>query len=135
MIPLDDLIVYQRAMDLGDIVWSTVKDWEYFAKQTIGRQLVRSADSVSANIAEGHGRYHYGDRRQFAYYARGSLYESETWLRKSATRQLIPPHLVKELNEQTGELGRILNGYINTSAASNRNRRTLDVWLLRIADP
>ena len=88
MIPLDDLIVYQRAMDLGDVVWNTVKDWDYFAKQTIGRQ--------------------------FAYYARGSLYESGTWLRKSATRQLIPPHLVKELNEQTGELGRILNGYIKS---------------------
>ena len=69
---------------------------------------------MSANIAEGHGRYHYGDRRQFAYYARGSLYESETWLRKSATRQLITPHLIKELNEQTGELGRILNGYIKS---------------------
>ena len=44
MIPLDELIVYQRAMDLGDIVWNTVNDWDYFAKQTIGRQLVRSAD-------------------------------------------------------------------------------------------
>ena len=114
MIPLDELIVYQRAMNLGDSVWSIVNNWDGFAKHTIGRQLVRSTDSVSANIAEGHGRYHYGDRRQFAYYARGSLYESETWIRKSSTRRLIPPTVVKELNEQTDELGRILNGYIRS---------------------
>jgi four helix bundle protein len=70
---LEDLHVYQLAMDIGERVWEIVLDWNYFARDTIGKQLVKAADSVAANISEGWGRYYYKENRQFCYYSRGSL--------------------------------------------------------------
>ena len=111
---LDDLEVYKLAMGFGDHIWKLVKSWSVFEQRTIGIQLVRAADSVAANIAESHGRYHYGERRQFSYYARGSLTESESWLAKCEARRLIPEHEVKELIQDAGQLGRMPNGYIRS---------------------
>ena len=55
---LEDLEVYQLAEKFSDDVWAIVIKWDYFAKDTVGKQMVRSADSNTANIAEGYGRYH-----------------------------------------------------------------------------
>ncbi|MFC1732623.1 four helix bundle protein, partial [candidate division KSB1 bacterium] len=60
-----------------------------FEKDTIGKQLVKAVDSISSNLSEGYGRYHFNDSRQFCYYSRGSLYESLTWIKKSYNRKLI----------------------------------------------
>lgn len=49
---LEDLEVYQLAESFGDEVWFIVHEWDYFAKDTIGKQIVRSADSIGANIAD-----------------------------------------------------------------------------------
>jgi transglutaminase/protease-like cytokinesis protein 3 len=57
LIKLDDFDIYKIAMEIGEDVWNIVKDWESFAKNTIGNQIVRSADSIAANIAEGYGRF------------------------------------------------------------------------------
>ena len=67
---LDDLQVYQLAMDIGEKVWKLVIDWDYFAKDTIGKQLVRAADSIAANLSEGFGRFYYKENKQFCYYSR-----------------------------------------------------------------
>ncbi|MFC4210150.1 four helix bundle protein [Pedobacter lithocola] len=40
-------------------MWNIVITWDYFSKDTIGKQLCRAANSISANIAEGYGRYHF----------------------------------------------------------------------------
>ena len=47
----ENLRVYQLAESLSDFTWVVVIKWDYFSKDTIGKQLVRSADSVGANIA------------------------------------------------------------------------------------
>jgi four helix bundle protein len=80
---LTDLRIFQDAEALAHSVWKIVKPWDHFARRTVGEQLVRSADSVGANIAESYGGYHYGDRIRFLYYARGSLYETRFWLRQA----------------------------------------------------
>jgi four helix bundle protein len=49
---LEDLQVYQLSMSLGDRIWDIVVNWDYFAKDTIGKQLVKAADSVASNISE-----------------------------------------------------------------------------------
>ncbi len=85
---LEDFRVYQMSMELGEEVWKLVKDWDYFAKDTIGKQLVRSMDSVAANLSEGYGRFHFKEAKNFSYYSRGSLYESKTWLTKAKNRNL-----------------------------------------------
>ncbi len=52
---LEEFRVYQMSMDLGEEVWDIVLKWDYFAKDTVGKQLVRAIDSVSANLSEGYG--------------------------------------------------------------------------------
>jgi four helix bundle protein len=54
----ETLRVYRAAERLSDAVWRIVGKWSGLAKDTLGQQLVRAADSIGANIAEGDGRYH-----------------------------------------------------------------------------
>jgi four helix bundle protein len=56
---LEDLEVYNLAEQFGDQVWFMVAKREFFAKDTVGKQFVRAADSIAANIAQGFARYHY----------------------------------------------------------------------------
>lgn len=77
---LEELKVYQLSMDLGEKVWNIVQHWNWFAKDTVGKQLVKATDSIAANLSEGFGRYHYLEAKHFGYYSRGSLYETKTWL-------------------------------------------------------
>ena len=55
---LEELQVYQLAMDIGEKTWAVINNWGQFSKNTIGYQLVRSADSIAANLSEGYGRFH-----------------------------------------------------------------------------
>ncbi len=55
----------------------------------MGYQIIRSADSIAANIAEGYGRYSPADRKNFYRYARGSFEETKAWLRKAIQRKII----------------------------------------------
>ncbi len=56
---LEGLKVYQLAMNIGEKIWAVVGKWDYFARDTVGKQLVKSVDSIAANISEGFGRFHY----------------------------------------------------------------------------
>jgi len=49
---LEDLEIYKMAMDIGERIWEIVDKWDLYTKRTIGEQLVRSADSIAANISE-----------------------------------------------------------------------------------
>src|SRR6188472_779675 len=86
---LDNLRVYQLAMQLGEDAWALTADWQWFEKSSMVLQLVRSADSVAANISEGYGRYSFKENARFCYYARGSLRETMTWLTKAHNRKLM----------------------------------------------
>ncbi|HET9052824.1 MAG TPA: four helix bundle protein, partial [Cyclobacteriaceae bacterium] len=68
---LEEFKAYQKAMELGESVWKEVVRWGILEKDTIGKQLIRSCDSIAANLSEGLGRYHYKETRNFSYYARG----------------------------------------------------------------
>jgi len=102
---LEELRVYKQSMKLGRNVWQIVNTWGFFNRDTIGKQLVRSADSVAANISEGFGRYHYKEVRQFGYYSRGSLYETKTWLTKAHERNLIPNEIFERIIEDINNIG------------------------------
>lgn len=111
---LEDLEIYHLSMIFSEKVWEVVLLWDYFAKDTIGKQWVRAADSISANISEGFGRYSFIDSRRFYYIARGSLYESKTWLDKSKNRNLISEKIHKTLYNELNILGYKLNKFIKT---------------------
>ena len=111
---LTDIEVYVLSEELSNKIWNIVKRWNYFERRTVGKQLVKAADSVSANIAECHGRFHYKDKQKFGYYARGSLEETKSWVRKSFVRRLITKGQIREIKEYMEKIGPKLNGLIRT---------------------
>lgn len=119
---LEDLAIYNLAMEIGDCVWNIVVQWNYFAKDTVGKQWVRAIDSVGANISEGFGRNTFKDSRSFYYIARGSLYESKTWLDKAKNRNLISEEY-QILLDNHNKLGIKLNNFISkhTSLMNSKN--------------
>lgn len=119
----ESLHVYQLSEKLSDLIWKTVEGWSSMARDTVGKQIVRAADSIGANIAEGCGRGTYRDNRRFVDNARGSLYETRHWLRRAFVRNLLPQQQVARIRELTNELGPRLNAYRNSlkrrAAAAN----------------
>ena len=111
---LEDFKVYNLAMKVGEDIWVIVNQWNYFEKDTMGKQLVRSSDSMAANLAEGLGRYHFKDSKNLAYYSRGSLFETKAWLTKSHHRKLISDHDYTRLLEELDVIGKMINGYIKS---------------------
>jgi four helix bundle protein len=87
------------------------------AFETIGRQLIRSADSIGANIAEGTGRGSFQDNRRFVRNARGSLYETRHWLRRAHARRLMSAEEIKTVKPVLDELGPRLNAYLRSIGA------------------
>jgi four helix bundle protein len=111
---LQGLRIFHLAETLADDIWSEVLAWKSFARQTVERQLVEAAVSVGSNIAEGYGRFHYKDNRQFQFYARGSLHETVYWLCRASKRNLISEERYESLITRTQELIPQLNAYIRT---------------------
>ena len=110
----ENLQVYQLAESLADEIWNVVNVWDKFAKVTIGKQIVRAADSIGANIAEGTGRGSFQDNRRFVRMARGSLNETQHWLRRAYRRGLMNSNQTNKLKPIIDELAPKLNAYIKS---------------------
>jgi len=110
----EKLEIYQLSERLADKIWTIVLKWQYLPQDTVGKQLVRSADSIGANIAEGSGRGTNQDYKRFLKIRRGSLYETKHWLRRSYKRQLLLPEQINELSPIINELTPKLNAYIRS---------------------
>lgn len=111
---LEEFRVYQDAMEMGEDIWKIVIRWDFFAKDTMGKQLVRATDSVAANMSEGLGRFHYKETKNFSYYSRGSLFETKTWLTKANNRKLIDDEQFSKLIKTIDDIGVKLNNYIRS---------------------
>jgi four helix bundle protein len=85
----EDLRIVEQAENLCDAIWDEVTRWDYFAKDTVGKQIVKAADSIGANIVEACGRHHQRDVINFLYFSRGSLNETRFWLRRASKRRLL----------------------------------------------
>ena len=110
-----ELDVYQLAEDLSDLIWNAYDDWSTKAQRTIGYQIIRSSDSIAANLAEGYGRYTPADRKNFYRYARGSFEETKAWLRKLIRRKVINKEEVMQYTKIIDELGPKLNAFIRST--------------------
>jgi four helix bundle protein len=120
---LNDLEIYREAMDIGEEIWSIVLGWDYFAKDTIGKQVVRSADSIAANLSEGYGRFHFKENQKFCYYSRGSAEEPQTWIEKAARRNLAERETARILYDRLETFKKRLNAYIRTIGSSDTSSR------------
>ena len=108
----EDLKVLQFAELIADEIWKQVVTWDKFARDVVGSQLTRAADSIGANVAEGFGRFHYGEKIQFLYYARGSLFETKYWLNRAKVRNLVSSGLAQDFANRLTDLARQLNSFI-----------------------
>jgi four helix bundle protein len=113
-----DLTVYRLTEELEDAVWEIVLKWDILARDTVGKQLIRAADSIGANIAEGSGRQSHNENRRFIRIARGSLLESQHWLRRAFRRKLLTPEQSTALQATLEQLAPALNGYLKSIGRS-----------------
>jgi four helix bundle protein len=110
----ESLRIYRLSEELADAVWDMVSDWNALAKDTIGKQLIRAADGIGANIAEGSGRGSYQDNRRFVRIARGSLYETKHWLRRAFVRKLLKKEHTDRMASIIENMAPQLNAYLRS---------------------
>ena len=120
----ENLRVYQLAEQLAQRCWKMSKKWPAFDRETLGRQLVRAADGIGANIAEGFGRGNGPDHKRFIRIARGSLCEVKHWLRLAYGRDLVRDEDVLVLKPLMDELAPKLNAYLK---AIGRRPSTINI--------
>lgn len=106
---LNDIEAYKISFALSNYVWNIVIKWDYFAKKTIGGQFVEAVDSISANIAEGFGRYGKKDKINFYRYSFGSIKESFDWNEKAKTRNLLTDSGYKHIFSELEKLPKSVN--------------------------
>jgi four helix bundle protein len=109
---LNDIGCYKKALNLSQYIWDIVTAWDWFPKKTLGVQFVTAVDSISANIAEGFGRYGKKDKIKFYYYSFGSVKECLDWNEKCKNRKLISSkeynYILEELQNLPKELHQLI---------------------------
>lgn len=103
---IDDLEIYYKSIEMADRIWHLVVEWTKFGRETLGYQIVRSSDSIASNISSGHGRFFYKENRVYCYAARGSLYETKTFLIKAKNRKLMS---LQDFTSIQGEIEMLIN--------------------------
>jgi four helix bundle protein len=109
---ISQIEAYNISKDLSNFTWDIVIKWDFFARDTVGKQFVRAIDSISANIAEGLGRFHKKDKIKFFQYSKGSVLESYDWTEKSKHRNLISESEYNELLQTLQKLPKSINSLI-----------------------
>jgi four helix bundle protein len=117
----NELAVYRAAAQLSDDIRDCVRTWDSLDMWSAGIQLLRAADSVAANIAEGSGRHSFPDQLRFYVMARGSLHEARHWLTRATARDL---RLPTDVDRRADETGRMLNALIAATRRRARKPRT-----------
>jgi len=136
----DDLRVLQAVEGVADGIWKVVVGWDEFAREVVGRQLARAADSIGANIAESFGRYHYGEKLQFLYYARGSLFETKYWVNRAKARGLIQAEQADSCSENLNDIARQVNSFAQMirgqrkAASTNSVAESPEPYLATVAE-
>jgi four helix bundle protein len=110
---LEGFSTYQALERFCDEVWDVVTAWKPIAQETVGRQLIRAADSIGANLIEGEGRYHHKEKLNFCYIARGSLKETNFWLRRAKARGLIEAEQATNYLHLCTKIGHWINSLIS----------------------
>lgn len=116
---LEELVVWQRAMDVVDRVYKATKNWPRDEVFGLVNQVRRAAVSVPSNIAEGHGRKGSGDFLRFVSIAYGSLMEVKTQILIGSRQGYSGKAETRDLLDSVDEVARLLNGL---KKAISRNR-------------
>ena len=109
----EELDCWKKASLLRRNLSGRIKKFPFEEKYRLVDQILRASRSVTANIAEGFGRFHYKENAQFCRHARGSLFELIDHLIVAYEEQLITEDEYNELKEQIMSCLAVLNGFIN----------------------
>jgi len=112
------LEIYKRYESISNMLWKSVDNWSRRHQDLIGGQLLRAVDSVGANIAESVGRGHFWESLHHLFYGRGSLAETQHWIRRAVHLQLLKKDEIGFLRSETTILYKQLNTYIRTQRKS-----------------
>ena len=125
---LESLQVWQEARKLAvKICREILPLFPGVEKFALAQQLRRAVQSVPANIAEAHGRYHFQDAIRFCYIARGSLDETLSHLLLSYDLGYISENLLEDCRDIWRDIYRLLNGYIKYLRMNQQGDSTLKV--------
>jgi four helix bundle protein len=124
--PFTELEVYQRYEELSEILWDIADTWTRKTHLSVGDQTLRAVDSIGANIAEAVGRGHHKECLHHLYYARGSLLETQHWIRLVVRRKLIHEETVQRLRNVSGVLHKQLNAFIRSQRPRRKDELTID---------
>ena len=108
----EDLEVYKAAREFRKAMYAVTRRLPDFEKYDLGNQIRRAAVSLTNNIAEGHGRYHYPDQMRFFLHSRGSLEELVDDLNVCLDENYLPADEVATLKEQSRSVLILINGYL-----------------------
>ena len=117
-----NLRVYRMAETISDCLWDVVKGWSNFERDTMGKQLIRAADSIGANIAEGAGRGSYLDNKRFVKIARGSYNQTLHFLRPAFTRSLVSDEQTAVSKPLLADLGPSLKVYQSSIGRGDKSK-------------
>src|SRR5436309_2868316 len=108
----EDLEVYQIAREFRKAMYGVSRRLPNFEKFELASQIRRAAVSLTNNIAEGHGRYHYLDQIRFTLQSRGSLEELIDDLNACEDEQYLPVEEIVSLKDEGWRLRQLIDGYI-----------------------
>src|SRR5689334_4006122 len=108
----EDLEVYQLAREFRKAMYGANRQLPSLEKFELGSQIRRAAVSLTNNIAEGHGRFHYLEQIKFCLNARGSLEELIDDLNICDDESYLPSAQIASLKQQGWRVHRVLNGYV-----------------------
>ncbi|MGW8121858.1 four helix bundle protein [Roseivirga echinicomitans] len=115
-----DLEVWKKARGMRKSISTLTQKFPSDEKFKLTDQIKRSSRSITANIAEGYGRFHYQENIQFCRVARGSLTETLDHLIVAFDEGYIDEQTLKEFESQLTEVKKILNGYIKYLAKAKQ---------------
>ena len=122
---LEDVRVLKVVEEVADAIYKTSSRWDEFARDVAGKQIARAADSIGANVAESFGRFHFGEKIQFLYYARGSLFETKYLLNRAGARELMTPSEKQNHTNRLTDIARQLNLFISSLKGQRSGEMTV----------
>ena len=123
----EDLDTYKSAREFRKAMYSVTRQLPDFEKFELAGQIRRAAVSLTNNIAEGHGRFHYLEQIKFMLQSRGSLEELLDDLNVCEDENYLPKPEIAKLGEEAWSVHKLLNGYIRYL----RSRKSNEPYVLR----
>ena len=122
----EDLEVYKTAREFRKTIYAVSRCLPDFEKYDLGRQIRRAAVSLTNNLAEGHGRFHYPDQIRFSLHSRGSLEELVDDLNVCSDKNYLSGDEIEKLKEQARAVLIFINGYLRYLRSRSTSVREAD---------